>query len=159
VWDWRTMDDGCGRSPNGLKICLRRSIENMSILGIEGHLRRSSTPGPAPALAAAILALPSGVLGPVCPLEKPELQPIWHRHGVGGAAGIQSKPESLRRKRREQAVTKAERALEAAKQEHETKIKIIVTDRAALDRRSQAEDARWEKQKEKLETDLRRARD
>jgi colicin import membrane protein len=31
--------------------------------------------------------------------------------------------------------------------------------RAALDRRSQVEDARWEKQKEKLETALRRARD
>src|SRR4029079_2774229 len=30
---------------------------------------------------------------------------------------------------------------------------------AALDRRSQAEDARWEKQKEKLEIALRRARD
>jgi colicin import membrane protein len=63
------------------------------------------------------------------------------------------------RKRREQAVAKAERALEAAKLEHETKTKKIETDRAALDRRSQAEDARWEKQKEKLETALRRARD
>jgi len=60
------------------------------------------------------------------------------------------------RKRREQAVAKAERALEAAKLEHETKTKKIETDRAALDRRSQAEDARWEKQKEKLETALRR---
>jgi colicin import membrane protein len=37
-------------------------------------------------------------------------------------------------------------------EEHEAKIKKIEQDRAALDRRSQAEEARWEKQKEKLET-------
>jgi colicin import membrane protein len=63
------------------------------------------------------------------------------------------------RKRREQAIAKAERALEHAKREHETKAKKIENDRAALHRRSQAEDARWEKQKEKLETALQRARD
>ena len=50
-------------------------------------------------------------------------------------------------------------ALEEAKRDHETKVEEIKRDRAALDRRSQAEDARWEKQKEKLETALRRARD
>jgi hypothetical protein len=38
-------------------------------------------------------------------------------------------------------------------------VEEIKRDRAALDRRSQAEDARWEKQKEKLEAALRRARD
>jgi colicin import membrane protein len=64
-----------------------------------------------------------------------------------------------RRKWREQAIAKAERALEQAKQEHETKTKKIEYERAALHRRSQAEDARWEKQKEKLEVALRRARD
>jgi colicin import membrane protein len=64
-----------------------------------------------------------------------------------------------RRKRREQAIAKAERALELATREHETKAKKIDNDRAALDRRSQAEDARWEKQKQKLEIALRRARD
>ena len=63
------------------------------------------------------------------------------------------------RKRREQAIAKAETALEEAKRDHETKVEEIKRDRAALDRRSQAEDARWEKQKEKLETALRRARD
>ena len=52
-----------------------------------------------------------------------------------------------------------ERALEQAKREHETQTKKIEYERAALDRRSQAEDARWEKQKEKLEIALRRARD
>ena len=61
------------------------------------------------------------------------------------------------RKRREQAIATAERALQEAKREHETKIKKIEKDRAALDRRSQAENARWDKQKKKLEAALRRA--
>ena len=61
------------------------------------------------------------------------------------------------RKRREQAVAKAKRALEQAKWEHETKVQTIEKDRAALDRRSHAENARWEKQREKLEAALRRA--
>jgi hypothetical protein len=64
-----------------------------------------------------------------------------------------------RRKRREQAIAKAERALEQATREYKTKAKKIDNKRAALDRHSQAEDARWEKQKEKLKSALRRARD
>jgi colicin import membrane protein len=63
------------------------------------------------------------------------------------------------RKRREQAVAKAEKALELAMRKHEAEAKKIEYERAALDRRSQAEDVRWEKQKEKLEIALRRARD
>jgi colicin import membrane protein len=63
------------------------------------------------------------------------------------------------RKRREQAIAKAETALEEAKRDHETKVEEIKRERAALDRRAQAENARWEKHKEKLETALRRARD
>jgi len=62
-------------------------------------------------------------------------------------------------KRREQAIAKAGRALEQAKREHETKVQEIEKDRAALDKRSEVENARWEKQKEKLETALRRASD
>jgi colicin import membrane protein len=62
-------------------------------------------------------------------------------------------------KRREQAIAKAERGLEEAKRKHETKTEELEYERAALDRRSQAEDARWENQKEKLETALRLARD
>ncbi len=62
-------------------------------------------------------------------------------------------------KHREQAIATAERALEQAKLEHETNVKKIEKDRAALDRRSQAENARWVKQKEKLEAALRRASD
>jgi colicin import membrane protein len=63
------------------------------------------------------------------------------------------------RKRREQAIAKAEAALEEAQREHEAKVEEIERDRAAVERRSQAEDARWAKQKEELETALRRARD
>jgi hypothetical protein len=62
------------------------------------------------------------------------------------------------RQRREQAIAKAETALAEAKRDHETKVEAIERDRAALERRSQAEAARWQKQKEKLETALRRAR-
>jgi colicin import membrane protein len=56
-------------------------------------------------------------------------------------------------------MTKAERALEQAKREHDTKVRKIEKDRTAIEKRSQAENARWEKQKEKLETALRRAGD
>jgi colicin import membrane protein len=63
------------------------------------------------------------------------------------------------RKRREQVTAKAEAALEEAKRDHETRVEEIERDRAALDRRAQAEDARWEKQKEELEAALRRARE
>ena len=63
------------------------------------------------------------------------------------------------RKRREQAIAKAERALEEAKRVHELKIQKIEKDRAALDKRSQAENERWEKEIEMLEGALRRASD
>ena len=55
-------------------------------------------------------------------------------------------------KRRQEAIAKAGRALEQAKREHKTKVQEIEKDRAALDKRSEVENARWEKQKEKLET-------
>jgi hypothetical protein len=63
------------------------------------------------------------------------------------------------RKRREAAIAKAERALEQAKREHETKVQEIEKDRAALDKRSQAENARWEAQRQKLKAALQRASD
>jgi colicin import membrane protein len=64
-----------------------------------------------------------------------------------------------KRKLREQAIATAQKALEQAKRQHETKVKEIESDRGELDRRSQAEDERWEKQKDKLESALRRIRD
>jgi colicin import membrane protein len=62
------------------------------------------------------------------------------------------------RERRQKAVARAQAAIEQAKRDHDKRARTIETDRAAIDKTSQAEDARWEKQKEKLETALRRAR-
>ena len=80
----------------------------------------------------------------------------------------QSQRESRRRKeeaarakareRREHAVAKAEAAFEEAERAHELTAGKIDTERAALERRSQAEDERWKRQKEKLQAALRRAR-
>lgn len=62
------------------------------------------------------------------------------------------------RERRERAIAAAEAALEQARHDHEARVEDIEKDRAALDKRSQAEDARWRKKKEELEAELRRAR-
>jgi hypothetical protein len=75
--------------------------------------------------------------------------------------GERRKEEAKRqreRERRERAVGAAEAALEQARKDHETRVEDIEKDRAALDKRSQAEDARWRKKKEELEAELRRAR-
>ena len=63
------------------------------------------------------------------------------------------------RQRREQAIAKAQAALDKAKREHDARAGGIEAERAAVERRSQAEDARWEKQKEKLLAAVRRARE
>jgi colicin import membrane protein len=75
------------------------------------------------------------------------------------ARRIEEAAREKKRKRQEQEIAKTERALEKASKYHEAKLEKIENDRAALDRRAQAEEAAWEKQKEKLETALRRARD
>ena len=51
-----------------------------------------------------------------------------------------------------------ETAFERAKRAHDKRISMIEVERAALDRRSEAEETLWNKQKEKLESGLRRAR-
>jgi colicin import membrane protein len=61
------------------------------------------------------------------------------------------------RARRQAAMSKAEAALEAAEQEHEAIVTEIEKDRAALDKRAGAEEARWVKKLERLEADLRKA--
>ena len=71
------------------------------------------------------------------------------------------KEEAARQKeraRRERSIAAAGAALERASQEHRARLDEIEKDRAALDKRSQAEDARWRKKKEELEADLRKAR-
>jgi colicin import membrane protein len=62
------------------------------------------------------------------------------------------------RERRQQAVAKAQAALEKAKAEHDMRAGALAAERAAVEKRLQAEEARWENQKGKLESVLRRAR-
>jgi hypothetical protein len=62
------------------------------------------------------------------------------------------------RERRQQAVDKAHVALEKAEQEHAKRAAAIQAEVEALEKRSQAEKARWDKEKERLEAALRRAR-
>ncbi len=63
------------------------------------------------------------------------------------------------RQRRERAVAKAQTALDKAKREHDARFGAIEAERAALEMRSRAEDARWERQREKLDAAVRRARE
>ena len=62
------------------------------------------------------------------------------------------------RERQQRATAKAHAAMEKAEQDHARRASIIETERAALDKRSKAEDARWEKERQKLQTALRRDR-
>jgi colicin import membrane protein len=63
------------------------------------------------------------------------------------------------RQRRERAIAKAQTALDKAKREHNARAAAIEAERDALEIRSRAEDARWEKQREKLDAALRGARE
>jgi len=70
------------------------------------------------------------------------------------------KEEAARQKKlrkRDEAILKAERALEIATRRHATKSEEIERQRAAVEKLSLAEETRWEKEKEKLESALRRA--
>jgi cobalamin biosynthesis Mg chelatase CobN len=62
------------------------------------------------------------------------------------------------RARRQHAVDKAQSALDAARQKHEEKAAGIQAELEALEEKSRAEQARWEKERERLVTALRRAR-
>ena len=73
----------------------------------------------------------------------------------------QEKEETARQKdreRRQQAVDKAQAALDRAEQEHVKRAATIQAEVEALEKRSQAERARWNKEKVRLEATLRRAR-
>jgi hypothetical protein len=72
-----------------------------------------------------------------------------------------AREEALRekgRERRQQAVDKAQTSLGKAEGEHAKRAGAIQAEVEALEKRSQAEDARWHKEKERLEAALRRAR-
>jgi hypothetical protein len=72
-----------------------------------------------------------------------------------------AKEEAARQKereRRQQAVDRAQAALDKAKGEHAERAAAIQAEVEALEKRSQAEEARWAQDKERLEEALRRAR-
>ncbi|MGY3547386.1 cell envelope biogenesis protein TolA [Bradyrhizobium sp. USDA 4469] len=76
-------------------------------------------------------------------------------------ASERAKEEAIRQKereRRQQAVDKAQAALDKAEQEHAKRTAAIQAEVEALAKRSQTEDARWNKEKERLEAALQRAR-
>ena len=62
------------------------------------------------------------------------------------------------RERRQQAVDKAQAALEKAEQERAKRAAAIQAEVKALEKRSRTEEARWDKEKERLKAVLRRAR-
>jgi colicin import membrane protein len=66
--------------------------------------------------------------------------------------------EEKRRQRRQEAISKAQAALERSRSEHDKAMAAIESQRKALERRSEAEAARWEKERRKLEDALRKVR-
>jgi hypothetical protein len=75
--------------------------------------------------------------------------------------GERAKEEAARQKareRRQQAIDKAQAALDKAEQEHAKRAAAIQAEVEALAKRSQTEDARWNKEKERLQAALQRAR-
>ena len=71
-----------------------------------------------------------------------------------------AKEEAARQKerqRRQQAVDKAQAALDKAKQVHAKRAAAIQAEVEALEKRSKTEEARWDREKERLEAALRRA--
>lgn len=63
------------------------------------------------------------------------------------------------RARRELTIERVESILEDAKHRHEARVQEIEDRRAELDKRAKAENERWEKERDKLEAALHRARE
>ena len=63
------------------------------------------------------------------------------------------------RERRQRAVDKAQAALDEAQRKHEKKMATIQVEVEALEKRSRAEESRWEQERGRLDKALRRARD
>jgi colicin import membrane protein len=61
------------------------------------------------------------------------------------------------RARREKLVARAQAALDNAQREHQERAESLEAERAAIEKRIEAEDGRWENEKERLTAALRRA--
>jgi hypothetical protein len=73
----------------------------------------------------------------------------------------QAREEAARQKERERlkrVVDRAQAALDMAEREHAKRVAAIRAEAEVLEKRSQAEDSRWDKEKERLEAALRRSR-
>jgi hypothetical protein len=73
----------------------------------------------------------------------------------------QAKEEAARQKeseRRQRAIDKAQAALDRAEAEHSDRAAAIRAEAEALEKRSHAEEARWDKERERLTAALKRAR-
>jgi hypothetical protein len=73
----------------------------------------------------------------------------------------QAREEAARRKereRRQQALDEAQAVLDEAERKHADRAAAFRAEVEAIDKRSQAEDARWQKERERLAAALRRAR-
>lgn len=91
------------------------------------------------------------------------------RRAAASFAKEEQRRESARRKeeaarareraRREKAVAAARAALDRARRDHQARVDEIESARAALDERAGVEEARWDKQRIKLEEAVRRARE
>jgi hypothetical protein len=74
----------------------------------------------------------------------------------------QARQEATRQKereRRQQAIDKAQAALDKAKGEHEKRANAIQAEIEALEEKARSENADWDKERERLESALRRVRD
>jgi colicin import membrane protein len=63
------------------------------------------------------------------------------------------------REQRDKATAKAQAALDRAERDHAERAAAIQSEVEALEKRSRAEDERWEKERERLQATLRRARE
>lgn len=76
--------------------------------------------------------------------------------------GVQAREEAARQKERvsrQHAIDEAQSALDEAERKHADRASAFRAEAEALDKKSQAEDARWEKEKERLAAALRRAQE
>jgi hypothetical protein len=71
--------------------------------------------------------------------------------------GQRRREEAVRQ--RDQAMTKAQAALDKAEREHGKRVAAIQAEVEALEKRTRVEETRWEKERERLQAALRRARD
>lgn len=87
--------------------------------------------------------------------KKPSSRPVDKRESERAREEAARQRE---RERRQQAVGKAQGALDKAEQEHAKRAAAMQAEVEALAKRSQTEDDRWNKERERLEAALGRAR-